>query len=531
MDSDANPKSRLPEAIFAVVMAIGALALLYWHRDIGPWLDEWPLLIARDGVGAQQLFGEHNGHLMLLPVLVYKLVGVLFSPGATWPLAVVSTGLQMLVATLVFVFVRRRLGSWPALLIGVLVLFLGTGWEVIVWSVNIGWLGAFAAGLGALLVFETGDSRRIRMWSSALLLVALCCGGIGLVFVLGIATGVFWRERRTKTLAVVAMPLVFYTVWYLVWGLDYHHEYGLDQAPRFIADMVAYGFGGVMGMSVEWGRSIAVLAAGATFVALSRQGRIRAGTALVLSMPLLFWGLTAIARAGWAPADGSRYIFVSGVLILLALAELTRGARLSQGAWVAAAALFVFVLAGNVVALKDGAAIMRDLSASSRADLTAIAIAGSRAVAQSNYDPVDANLWPNRKPAAYELLTEGGAKFDESPAELAHAAPAHRAKVDGALAALTPIVVSQATRRRGTCRTTAAGSPQVETSLGRTPVYVSAHKPLEVWARRYGDSFSDRPATELRPGRHLLSVDLGNDIRPWVIRLRSEAAITVCTGG
>ena len=94
-------------------------------------------------------------------MLIYKALLATFGMGSALPFRVVSTALFLLSAALLFVFLLRRVGQWPALAATAVVLFLGAAWEDLLWSFQIGYFGSMAAGLGAASGAGTrGQARR-----------------------------------------------------------------------------------------------------------------------------------------------------------------------------------------------------------------------------------------------------------------------------------------------------------------------------------------------------------------------------------
>ena len=70
---------------------------------------------------------------------------------------------HLLCTGLLYVYARRRIGPWPALLPAALLLTLGPAWQNILWPFQIGWLISLAAGLGALLRSTARARRRGRV--------------------------------------------------------------------------------------------------------------------------------------------------------------------------------------------------------------------------------------------------------------------------------------------------------------------------------------------------------------------------------
>ena len=57
-------------------------------------------------------------------------------------------------ALLVYVLVRRRRCRWSPSAIALIVLLFGSGFENLFWGIQIGFVGATALGLGALLLLD-----------------------------------------------------------------------------------------------------------------------------------------------------------------------------------------------------------------------------------------------------------------------------------------------------------------------------------------------------------------------------------------
>src|SRR3954468_13014158 len=94
----------------------------------------------------------HNEHFSLVPVIVYKLLFATAGLDHYAPYRIVALALHLTIAALVFVFVRSRAGDVLALAGATLLLFLGAGFEDVLWPFQIGFMSALAAGLGALIL-------------------------------------------------------------------------------------------------------------------------------------------------------------------------------------------------------------------------------------------------------------------------------------------------------------------------------------------------------------------------------------------
>jgi len=424
--------------------------LVHMQRDSVPYWDEWPFLLGRDGWSLHNLFANYNGHLMALTAIVLNLDREIFFAGAQAPLSVVSIALQLTIVWLVFVWVRRRVDAWVALGLAVIVLFFGSGYELLVWSFNVGWLASIAAGLGALCLFELPRSARRDLGVSALLLTSLAGSNVGLVFLAAIGIRAFEAAQRRRALSIVAAPAVLWAVWWL--AADRHAGgapgYFPKAWPHFILDEIAYAFGGPFGLlpsdAPDWGRALAVVAVIAALTALQRRGRLTAPLAAICSMPLVFWALTAVGRGGWAPASASRYTYTSFVLIALVFAELARGWRIRTSALaVGLAATWLLLLGANVSTLAAGAASERGGYELDKVHMTALLLAGEAVARNTRVDTFDGSLGPADNYPLYRwMIDQGGRRFAYRPAQLA-ADPAERAKVDAVVKQLGQSVAQQ----------------------------------------------------------------------------------------
>ena len=106
------------------VVASGALLLAY-QSHLTFYVDDWVFLLDRRGSSAGVFLDPYNNHIVLAPVAIYKGLLELFGMTSALPFQIVSTLLFLLSVVLLFIYVRRRVGGWVALLASLLILFLG----------------------------------------------------------------------------------------------------------------------------------------------------------------------------------------------------------------------------------------------------------------------------------------------------------------------------------------------------------------------------------------------------------------------
>ena len=97
--------------LLALAMLIAAVAILHQGRGTLPFFDEWNFIIERRGHSLDTLLRAHNGHLVVAPLLLYKLLLQIAGLTDYWLFRVVLVALHLLVGLGVFVLARRRIGD------------------------------------------------------------------------------------------------------------------------------------------------------------------------------------------------------------------------------------------------------------------------------------------------------------------------------------------------------------------------------------------------------------------------------------
>jgi hypothetical protein len=305
-----------------------------------------------------------NGHLQAVGKLVYEAMLGLFGSDYL-PFRILEALLWSLCVGLFYALVRPLVGVGAALAGSVLLLFLGSSWEAMLWAFDLHELIALAAGLGALLVLRRGG-RRADAATCALLLLAVGSIELGLAFAVGIGVGILMRADRWSRIWIVAVPIVLYGAWTL-WAHQYEQQQ-LDllasvRAIVSIPSSLSVTVGSLTGLidpsagvsamrlgSTFESRLVAVLVAVLVVRRISR-GRISDETWVTLTVLLAFWAFITI---GVRPPDQTRFVFPQGLLLLLVIAGLFAGKRASIRL---TAVLFFFValaLPTNLAVLADG---------------------------------------------------------------------------------------------------------------------------------------------------------------------------------
>ncbi|MBA2631005.1 MAG: hypothetical protein H0U84_08300, partial [Thermoleophilaceae bacterium] len=336
-----------PRVVLAVALLAAGAFFFLDGRGQTFWYDEWAFVLDRRGSGVGTFLEPHNGHLSLVPIVLYKALLGVAGMDHYWPYRLVVIVLHMLCSGLIYLYAERRVGGWLAVAAALPILFLGPAWQVIVWPFEMAWVASLAAGLGALLLLDRGD-RRGEVAASALLVLSILSSGLGIAILIGASADVLLRGPRRPW--VVAAPFLVYATWYLVYGESNLAFNRLAKVPSFTADALASSVSALVGLagrtipdkgaSLAWGRPLAVVAVAVVAWRLIKLGRVPPRVVTLGATIMSFWVLTAISRAGvtfegftLAPAYSSRYLYVGGFFLVLIAVELLRGVRLGPAAW------------------------------------------------------------------------------------------------------------------------------------------------------------------------------------------------------
>jgi hypothetical protein len=536
----------------ALLMAAAALLLLYAGRRLTFFYDEWNFITLRRGGSLDSYLAPHNGHLSLFPVLVYKALFATVGLRSYFPYRLVTVALHLLCAGLLYVIARRRLGPVGGLLPAGLLLFLGTAWQDLLWPFQIGYFGSIAGGLGALAVLDADPLERV--WPAAALLTwSVSSSGVGIPYLVAAAALLLVRRAPWRHLWVIAVPVVVYIAWYIGWGGgDQTSRSAILGAPQYIANAAAGAVAGIAGLDpTAWGPPLAVAAV--VMVALAWRRR---GTAVITPMfaaallgAVVFWGLTAIVRAGPAEPAASRYIYVGGVFVLLLGVEAARGIRWTTG-WLPLAAVAVIgVFVANINVLRDGEGGLRASDDSVRASLAAVQIAAPIVPASFEPDPTNA---PQLTAGDYLRAERDLGSPAPSISQLAASPESFRARSDivlahaeslrpGSQSGLSPALIRNdalygaVAVRQGACERIlprgALASLDVTLPSG-TAISIRAQPGARasVYVRRFASAFAPPTFTTVAGGASA-SVGFPRDLAsqvPWHVQVVDPVTFSVC---
>jgi hypothetical protein len=536
-----------PTPLLLAAMVVAAAYIVALGSKLSFLLDDWGYIVYRRGFDVDVFMRPDNEHFVAGPVAVWKLLIGLFGIDSMLPFKLVSTALFLAGAWLLFVWMRRRVGGWAALLATLPLLFLGAAFDDVLWFASITFLGAMACGLGMLVALDRRD-RRGDVIACALLVGSLMFSSLWLAFLAGAIVDVVLRrdERPWRRRAfLIAVPIAVYAIWWLGWGhtaetaLSLHN---LATTPLYVLDSIAAGIAALLGLAIpvegmtspnglDWGRPLAVVLIVLAAWRLYRAERVPRSLWVVLAIALSFWILGGLdVKSGRVPS-ASRYQYPSAAFVLLIAAGLLSGVRLERRLlWPALVVIGAAILSNSVFLHEAYLSYLRT-SQLERADLTAVEIArdtvepGFRLeedIADTGYVGIEAG--------AYLGASDAYGSPAYSPAELAVAPETARVPADKVLAAALGAGLSDLPGRpAGPCAShaTSAAEPAV-VSLPPGGVALRSSSPQELSLGRFSESFPVQLGT-VEPGRwQQLRVPTDRSSRPWLLRLSGEGKVTLC---
>lgn len=550
MDSPQGPHRSRDGRIALAVLAFAALVSATWLINLDSRLtfiaDDWMLLVKRQGWTLDYFFHPFHGNIVAAPGLVYKLMREVFGMGSATPYYCVAIGTFVASAVLLFLFARRRVGEWPALIGAVLVLFLGAAFEDLFFAFQIGYFASVAAGLGMLLALDREDDVGDRI-ACALAVVSLAFSSVGIAFVAGAAVDVaLGRRPRLKRAYVALLPISLYVLWWAGWGHQAETHISIDNAlatPEFVFEAAAAGIVSLLGLATGdgsepdqphliWGKLLLVGLVIGLVARVARERRLSKGLAVALALGLAFWGIAGLNAEESRLPTSSRYQYPSAVFLLLIGAELLRGLRIPRAAAAVAAAVTVWAIAGGVsLAEREHRERWVPYADALRSRLTAVEIAGQRG------DPTFEVAFPPdiRAPArAYLTAVEDYGSPALNEAELEAMPGPERGSADLIIAqmlgfALVSVDPAERVLQCETRQASAEGYSGVTLLRGGFRLTNRSAAEVEVLLSRFADEHSVVLGT-LAPGQSTaLEIPVDGSDRPWNLGLKGEGPVRLCT--
>lgn len=550
------------------MLLVGAGFLYYETRGTTFWYDEWTWALTRRGSSLATFLDAHNGHLSLVPVVIYKLLFATAGLRHYAPYRIVVIAAQLGCVALLFAYAIRRVEGFLAFLAAALLLFFGPGWQEFLWPFQVAWLISLGSGVAALLMLDRDDLLG-RALACGLVAVSLASSSVGVAVAAGVLVDVLCRPRGWRAAWVVGGPLALYALWSLGYQTTTITDHGIEVAPGFAAQAAATTMSALLGLGgdinpairgyagtlLEWGPPLAVAASVIVIwrLLLLRRAPVRRCSPIrvfaLLATVAAFWLLTGLVRWWISTPYDSRYLYVGALFVLLLAVELTAGSRVAWPARIAIGVLGLAALISNVGNLRTAAGFLRSQAQLTRAQVGSLDIArqivppsfgtgpfgiinagqyfsAERAIGSPAATPAQIATFgePAREAADAELAGIHGVRLRPLTAPPALGA---RPTLDGASGGtvvyrgscenFTPAVFSTPGAASAVSVTVPASGLRV--SIGDAPATVSF--------RRFGQFF--QPLGALAPHAQaelLIGADLAP--QPWHLQISSTAAVSVC---
>jgi hypothetical protein len=539
--------------VLAAAMVVSAGFSLWLSRDTSFTGDELNWIIDTPGLDLEGALQPHNGHLILLPRLLYD--AILHVSGVDYlPFRLLTVGSVLLTAGLFFVFAARRIGAIAALAPTLVLLFYGSDHAHALQGAGFTVVFPMAAGIGALLALERED-RAGDIVACVLLALALATYSTGIPFIAGAAVLILIGADRWRRVWVFLVPALLYGAW-LLWS-QFGTEGGAGSQvalsnvllfPSWAWDSLGTVGSAFLGLGFEftqqdetphrldsgWGPVVAVIALAGLGWRL-RQGRIGKWLWAAMAIPVTYWFVGSLGALD-SPLDvpeSTRFIFPGTIAVLIVAVEAARGVRLGTTALAVIYALAVLALATNVRLLVDGAAGLRDAGRQARASLAMVELAQGRVGDEFGSGFTGAML---RFTGEGDVATGYLAAVDDfgSPAftidELRAESEPIRQLADRQLADDLGVHLEPAAVPPSGCRRI-TGEPGAGTSFELPPggaVLRTSGEPAELRLRRFATTFANEPVGSLEPGvptSLVIPPDAAPD--PWYGSVPA-AAVDVC---
>ncbi len=239
---------RIAPFVLGLAILISGLLLYHLTRGSSFWGDDWVWITTRRANTVHNFLSPYDGHLSVLPIAIYRVMFAVFGIDSYAPYRVLVIGLSLIVGLLVFEYARHRVGPFVAMLVATLVLFLGPGWQDVMWTFQIGWELALGLGIGALIMLDR-RTRATDIAACALTLGSICSTSFGVAFAIGIAVDVALTRRRWRDAWIPGIPLALYALWAL-----HYHPTGINLSeitlvPTNLVQTFAGGVAGIVGLS------------------------------------------------------------------------------------------------------------------------------------------------------------------------------------------------------------------------------------------------------------------------------------------
>ena len=533
-------------------MAGTAWLLMWAGRGTTFFYDDWPIILERGNWNPYTLLRPHNEHLQFFPLVLYKILFETVGLHEHWVYRAALVALNLLTGLLLFLYARKRIPVWPAVALAACLMVMAPSWYNLVYSFQVNFVGAMAAGMGAFLALDRED-RKGDVIAALLLGVSIGSSSVGFPFLIGAVVEVVWR-RDWRRWWVVGVPIGAYLIWMVKYGTGNSMRlHNAPDIPNFMIDGADDSAGAIIGYGTDVGLLAFWALAALTARELLDPGRTTARLVAAISMPLSLWALTALGRADMGiEADANRYLYASGLFVgLVALEVARRYAIVGRAAALLTGFLFVGAIS-NANGVQGGGAILREWSQGGRFAVTALEIAGPENVPAdyAGADPTQGFIVAGGLYAAIE-------RYDSSPGytaeELREEKPELQRGVDHAMARVLNLNLGPAERdapvgdeapapegtQAGNVVPAGRGCVRLEPAQPSAAftlllpqwgaVFRAGPSKVEVRLRRFSSLFFEKPLCEVAPGATAsLAIPRDRSRQRWRAQVHVSDETVIC---
>jgi len=528
--------------LLAAMAAAGAYIVVLGQK-LSFLLDDWGYIVLRRG-GFENWVRPDNEHFVAGPVTIWKLLIATFGIDSMLPYKIVSTALFLAGVWFLFLWCRRRVGEWAALIGMVALLFCGAAFDDLLWFASITFLGSTLGGLAMLVALDRRDRTGDRLACLGLT-VSLVFSSLWVAFAAGAALDILLRRRERPwpgRVFVVAVPALIYVAWWIGWGHEAESALSLHnvvRSPAWVFDSIAGAIAALLGLAIpaegitapnglDWGRPLAAVLIPLALWRLWKMPRVPRSLWVVIAVALVYWFLGGFDVKTGRDASASRYQYTSGAFVLMIAAGLLAGVRFQRRLLIPALVVLAAAVVPNVVFFHEAYESYRRTSQIERADLAALELTRPRVDPAFRIEEEDADTGyvPLEAGPYFEARDEDGSPAYEE-AELAEA-PEH-ARVPGDKVMAAALGVSIAPGQIGkSCHPAPIDKGVLILPLDRGGAALMATKPLQLALGRFSGSFPVAVG-ELSPGSWTtLRIPPDLSPQPWKLQLRGEGQVTVC---
>lgn len=531
--------------LLIALFCLSAGLLLYLRANIGFFLDDWFLILLREGPGDWML--PHNEHIIILPAAVYELSLSLFGM-EPMPIHLLALVLFLTSVALLYQWLRPLVGEPASVLGSAVVLFLGAAAGDLVFAFQIGFFGSVVGGLGALLLIRRETIRSDLMACLALVISTLCSTLMAPFLAAALVQLLFRGDERPdlrrllRSSWIVLVPVLVYLVWWAGFNQEGSQQLSLENAirtPQYV--LAAIGFGGAsltgafpLRAAVEnylWVLPGIAIAIGFVWI-LRRRGKVPPEFYIGLAAGLGFWALCALNYTPAREFFTSRYQYPSVIFLLMMLAGAFKGLRPDsrQLKWLGglAAISIVINIGGLFYAFND---TYKRFEEQNLVNLAAVDLASETVnprFAVSMGTDGRGDIGASSILNAIERF--GRPQISED--FLSGASAGNRARLDQLLVTALPVEVIPAARvipDRQRCRTVRADPEATETLDISGPLsYIVAERDVVIRLGRYGDR-ADAVAWAAPAGKAVgYRIPPDRSRRPWRIAFQGSGKVTLC---